>query len=167
AKEMGKHIPVLLDLRGLKLRTGPLAGRDAVPLAPGARVHLYPGNVPTTEGTLGINYPRLPEVLVPGERVLLAHGWIEPPVGEGTRECAVGSVGRGGPLASGQGATLPNVRLQDAAITETDRADIRFAAEHGVEFLGLSFLSTDEDVYEARRIALEYGAKPGIVAKIE
>ncbi len=34
-------------------------------------------------------------------------------------------------------------------------------------FLGLSFLSTDEDVYEARRIALKYGAQPGIVAKIE
>ena len=167
AKEMGKYIPVLLDLRGLKLRTGPLAGRDAVPLAPGARVHLYPGNVPTTEGTIGINYPRLLEVLVPGERVLLADGLIELLVEEVTRECAVCSVGRGGPLASGQGATLPNVRLQDAAITETDRADIRFAAEHGVEFLGLSFLSTDEDVYEARRIALEYGAKPGIVAKIE
>src|SRR5690606_22796661 len=146
AKEMGKYIPVLLDLRGLKLRTGPLAGRDAVPLAPGARVHLYPGNVATTVGTIGINYPPVLEVLAPGERGLLADGLIDLLVEELTRECAVCSVGRGGPLASGQGAPLPNVRLQDAAITETDRADIRFAAEHGVEFLGLSFLSTDEDV---------------------
>jgi pyruvate kinase len=76
-------------------------------------------------------------------------------------------VGRGGPLASGQGATLPNVRLQDAAITDADRQDIEFAAEYGIEFLGLSFLSSDEDVYDARRIALGYGAQPGIVAKIE
>ncbi|MEZ4569351.1 MAG: pyruvate kinase [Thermomicrobiales bacterium] len=77
-------------------------------------------------------------------------------------ECAVCSVGRGGPLASGQGATLPNVQLQDAAITDVDRRDIAFAAEHGIEFIGLSFLSTDEDVYDARRIALSYGAQPGI-----
>jgi pyruvate kinase len=165
--DLGRHIPVLLDLRGLKLRTGPLSGPDAVPLARGSQVKLVPGNVPTTEDQIGINYERLLEVLVPGERVLLADGLIELLVERVGNESAVCSVGRGGPLASGQGATLPNLRLQDAAITDADRQDIEFAAEYGVEFLGLSFLSTDEDVYDARRIALGYGAQPGIVAKIE
>ncbi|MEZ4523271.1 MAG: pyruvate kinase [Thermomicrobiales bacterium] len=166
-EETGKHIPILMDLRGLKLRTGPLAGDDAVPLARGSQLRLYPGPVETKDGQVGINYDRLLEVLVPGERVLLADGLIELLVESVGDECAVCSVGRGGPLASGQGATLPNVRLQDAAITDADRRDIAFAAEHGIEFIGLSFLSTDEDVYDARRIALSYGAQPGIVAKIE
>jgi pyruvate kinase len=165
--DLGRHIPVLLDLRGLKLRTGPLAGTDAVPLARGSQVKLYPGNIPTTDKQIGINYERLLEVLVPGERVLLADGLIELLVERVGSESALCSVGRGGPLASGQGATLPNVRLQDAAITDADHQDIEFAAEHGIEFLGLSFLSSDEDVYDARRIALGYGAQPGIVAKIE
>lgn len=165
--ETGRHIPILLDLRGLKLRTGPLAGDEAVPLARGSQVRLYPGSVATTYNTIGINYDSLLDVLVPGERVLLADGLIELLVEDVGSESALCSVGRGGPLASGQGATLPNVRLQDAAITGADRDDIAFAAEHGVEFLGLSFLSTDEDVYEARRIALSFGAQPGIVAKIE
>lgn len=166
-KETGRHIPILQDLRGLKLRTGPLAGDNAVPLARGSQVRLYPGPVETTYNTVGINYENLLDVLVPGERVLLADGLIELLVEEVGSESAICSVGRGGPLASGQGATLPNVRLQDAAITDTDKDDIAFAAEHGIEFLGLSFLSTDEDIYDARRIALSYGAQPGIVAKIE
>ena len=166
-KVTGKHIPILLDLRGLKLRTGPLAGDEAVPLARGSRVSLYPGNVETTNAQIGINYERLLEVLSAGDRVLLADGLIELLVERVEEDRAVCSVGRGGPLASRQGATLPNVRLQDAAITDADRDDIAFAAEYGIEFLGLSFLSTDEDVYEARRIALASGAQPGIVAKIE
>ena len=166
-KETGRYVPILLDLRGLKLRTGPLAGDQAVPLARGSQINLYPGPVETTYNQVGINYDRLLEVLEPGERVLLADGLIELLVEEIGDECALCSVGRGGPLASGQGATLPNVQLQDAAITDLDRDDIAFAAEHGIEFLGLSFLSTDEDVYQARRIALSYGAQPGIIAKIE
>ncbi len=166
-RETDKHIPILLDLRGLKLRTGPLGGDEAVPLARGSQVSLYPGPVETTYNQVGINYDRLLDVLEPGERVLLADGLIELLVEEVGSECALCSVGRGGPLASGQGATLPNVQLQDAAITDLDRDDIAFAAEYGIEFLGLSFLSTDEDVYQARRIALSFGAQPGIVAKIE
>ena len=165
--ETGQYIPILLDLRGLKLRTGPLAGSDAVPLARGSRVRLFPGPVETTQEQIGIDYEPLLDVLQPGERVLLADGLIELLVDQVNEDCAVCSIGRGGPLASGQGATLPNVRLQDAVITDADRRDIAFAAEHGIEFLGLSFLSTDEDVYQARRIALSYGAQPGIVAKIE
>ncbi len=167
AAERGRYVPILLDLRGLKLRTGPLEGEDAVPLARSSRVRLYPSHVPTTREQLGINYPRLLEVLQVGERVLLADGLIELLVEEIGDEYAWCRVGRGGPLASGQGATLPNVRLQDAAITEADRHDIEFAAKHNVEFLGLSFISTDEDIREARRLTADLGVHPGIVAKIE
>ncbi|MFW6074115.1 MAG: pyruvate kinase [Chloroflexota bacterium] len=167
AAEREKNVPILMDLRGLKLRTGPLEDGEAVPMARGSRVKLHPGIVPTTTDGLGINYERLLEVLSPGERVLLADGLIELLVEEIEEDYAWCRVGRGGPLASGQGATLPNVRLQDAALTAADRADIAFAAEHQVEFLGLSFLSTDEDVFEARRLALDLGARPGIIAKIE
>ena len=167
AHQRGRFVPVLMDLRGLKLRTGPLAGSDAVPLARGSKVRLVAGPAQTTNDQIGVNYPKLLEVLVPGERVLLADGLIELLVEQVNDDCAICSVGRGGPLASGQGVTLPNVRMQDAALTETDKADIRFAAEHGVEYIGLSFLSTEQDIIDARVIALEHGARPGIVAKIE
>lgn len=167
ADERGLFVPILMDLRGLKLRTGPLSGSDAVPLARGSQVRVYPGPVPTMPDQLGVNYDRLLGVLEPGERVLLADGLIELLVEEVGEDYATCSVGRGGPLASGQGVTLPNVRMQDAAITDVDKRDIEFAARHGVEYLGLSFLSTEEDVHQAREVAGKCGANPGIVAKIE
>jgi pyruvate kinase len=167
AAERNRHIPVLMDLRGLKLRTGPLAGEHAIPLARGGKVNVYPEQVPTTHEQLGVNYPKLLDVVVPGARMLVADGLIELLVEEVTDEAAVCSIGRGGPLASGQGVTIPNIAMQDATITDNDRLDIAFAAEHGVEFLGLSFLSTADDIRGARDLAADLGARPGLVAKIE
>ncbi len=167
AAERNRNIPILMDLRGLKLRTGPLEDGSPVPLARGGKIRVYPEQVPTSSTQMGVNYPKLLDVVVPGARMLVADGLIELLVEEVTPTCAVCSIGRGGPLASGQGFTIPNVAMQDATITDNDRADIAFAAEHEIEFLGLSFLSTAEDIHGARRITAEHGARPGLVAKIE
>ncbi|RIK42970.1 MAG: pyruvate kinase [Chloroflexi bacterium] len=167
ADERGRLIPILLDLRGLKIRTGPLAHNEAVPLARGAKVRVYPRLVPTTVDQIGVSYPALLDVVRPGSRMLLADGLIELLVEDLTDEYAICSIGRGGPLASGQGVTLPNVTLQEASLTATDRDDLAFAARHGVELLGLSFLSSAEDIHTARAAAADLGARPALVAKIE
>lgn len=167
AEKRGRNVPILMDLRGLKLRTGPVEGHTAVPLARGGKIKVYPEPVTTTRQQMGIGYPKLLDVLVPGARVLVADGLIELLVEEVHADHAVCSIGRGGPLASGQGVTIPNIPLQDATITENDRLDIAFAAEHEVEFLGLSFLSNADDVHGARQLAADLGARPGLVAKIE
>ena len=167
ADERNRQIPILMDLRGLKLRTGPLEGEHAVPLARGGQVRVYPSQVPTTPDQFGVNYPKLLDVVVPGARMLVADGLIELLVEEVTDEAAICSIGRGGPLASGQGVTIPNIVMQDATITDGDRRDIEFAAQHGVEYLGLSFLSTADDIRSARELAASFGGRPGLVAKIE
>lgn len=167
ADQRGRLIPILLDLRGLKIRTGPLAGADAVLLARGSRVRVYPSPVPTTIEQIGVNYPRLLDVLRPGARMILADGLIELLVEEIEDDCAVCSVGRGGPLASGQGVTLPNVTLGEGPLTANDREDLAFAAAHGVELVGLSFITSADDVRTARRVVQELGTNPWLVAKIE
>lgn len=163
----GRHVPLLLDLRGLKIRTGPLGGPDAVPLARGSKVKVFPQPVPTTPEQIGVTYSKLLQVIRPGARLLLADGLIEMLVESVTGEYALCSIGRGGPLASGQGVTLPSVVLQESSLTASDRDDVQFAAEFGIEYLGLSFLSSADDLTYARGVALALGAKPGLVAKIE
>jgi pyruvate kinase len=162
-----RHIPVLLDLQGLKIRTGPLDSADPAMLARGSTVRVYPEPVVSTYEQLGVSYPGLLSVVEPGSRLLLADGLIELMVEKVMPDHAVCNVGRGGPLLARQGVTLPNVTLQDGSLTSQDRRDIAFAARHGVEYLGLSFLSGADDIRSARYVASEHGARPGIVAKIE
>jgi pyruvate kinase len=92
---------------------------------------------------------------------------IELLVGEVRADYATCSIGRGGPLVARQGVTLPNVVLQDAVLTENDRVDLVFAAKHDIEYIGLSFLSSAQDIERTRGAALSLGWKPGICAKIE
>ncbi|MDQ3549890.1 MAG: pyruvate kinase, partial [Chloroflexota bacterium] len=167
ADERGQPLPVLMDLQGLKIRTGPLEGSEPAMLARGSKLRVYPYQVPSTNEQIGVGYPQLLQVIRPGQRVLLADGLIELLVEAIHTDHAVCSIGRGGPLAARQGVTLPNVVLQDAVLTDNDRADLAFAAQHNIEYVGLSFLSSALDIERARGAAMSLGWTPGIVAKIE
>src|SRR3954451_15375428 len=46
AAEVGKLVPILFDLRGLKIRTGPLGGDEPIPFARGSEVTILPEPVP-------------------------------------------------------------------------------------------------------------------------
>jgi pyruvate kinase len=167
--EEDRHVPVLLDLQGLKIRTGPLAeGADGpVPVARGTEVEIVPEAIPSTSSRIGIGYPNLFSVIRPGSRVLIADGLIELLVIRIEGGVGVCQVGRGGLLPPRQGVTLPGAAIRDGSLTETDRADIKFAVELGVDFLGLSFINDARDLLEARGTARAHGPEPGMIAKIE
>jgi pyruvate kinase len=70
----------------------------------------------------------------------------------------------GGPLSDRKGVNVPDVVLPIPALTEKDRADLAFALEHGVEYIGLSFVQRPEDVAEARALT---GGRAWIMTKME
>jgi pyruvate kinase len=169
ADEVGRHIPILFDLRGLKIRTGPLPeGQKFVRITEGDQLRLVPGPVETGDGVLGINYPQVLEVISPGSRVLISDGLIELLVDQVLDDHAIATVIRDGQLLSRQGVTLPGAPIKGGALTDVDREDIAFAVKNGVDFLGLSFLNDAEDLRMARDIARQHGDHvPGLIAKIE
>jgi pyruvate kinase len=168
AADIGRPVPVLFDLQGLKIRTGPLQGSEPVPIARGTEVEVVPEAVPTEPGRIGINYPGLLDVLEPGARLLISDGLIELLVERIAAGVAVCQVGRGGLLVGKQGVTLPGAQIRGGALTETDRADIAFAVGQGVDYLGLSFVNDASDLVLARGTAGAHGPNaPGLVAKIE
>lgn len=169
SRVVGKPVPILFDLRGLKIRTGPLPeGVKGVPFARGSDVRLDVGPVETTPERIGINFGNLLEVISEGSTVLIADGLIELLVKSVEPDHAVASVSRGGQLLGKQGVTLPSAPIKGGALTEGDKEDVKFAVEHGVDFLGLSFLNDAGDLHLAREIARQHGENvPGLVAKIE
>ncbi|MCC6790760.1 MAG: pyruvate kinase, partial [Thermomicrobiales bacterium] len=77
AAEVGKLGPILFDLRGLKIRTGPLEGDEPIPFARGSEVVIHAEPVTTIPGRIGIDYPNLLDVIQPGSRLLISDGLIE------------------------------------------------------------------------------------------
>lgn len=76
-----------------------------------------------------------------------------------------------GEVKNHKGVNLPDSKLSLPILTEKDRADLHFVVEQGVDYVGLSFVGSAEDIRLARKVMLETGASEGdipkVVAKIE
>jgi pyruvate kinase len=162
-EKAGRPIGILADVQGPKLRVGRFGG---------GRVHLQTGQPfrldlnPTPGNSQRVNLPH-PEIIAAasiGATLLLDDGKLRLRVEHKRGDALETMVVVGGPLSDRKGVNVPDVVLPIPALTEKDRADLAFALEHGVEYIGLSFVQRPEDVAEARALT---GGRAWIMTKME
>lgn len=159
----GRHVAVLLDLGGPKLRVGEMA--SGTTLETGSRFRLEGAECLGDSVRACVNYGGLAADLAEGDRVLLDDGRIElrvTGVAEGVVETVVES---GGALGSRKGLNVPGVTLGVEALTPKDVDDLSWGLDAGVDWVAQSFVRGPEDV-ERLRSAMGARQVP-IVAKIE
>jgi len=159
-------VAVLLDLAGPKLRLGQLQN-DQVYCPPGGKVRFVPGEVAQAPNELVSAYPYLMDELSPGDRVLLADGTVGLVVEEARKTEVICRVAQAGVVRSRQGINLPGVRLRVRALTDEDRRFVEWAAQNLVDFVGLSFVRTAEEIRELKALLQSRGSSSQVVAKIE
>ncbi len=164
----GRDVGVFADLQGPKIRIEKFAN-GAVELEDGKAFTLDASLAPDAGDAeqVGITYKDLPRDVVPGDRLLLDDGLIVLTVEsiDGTRiRCRVES---GGVLSNSKGINRQGGGLSAPALTEKDRADIRVAAELGVDYVAISFPRDANDIQIARDLVWDAGSRAGIIAKIE
>lgn len=166
AKGLGRNVAVLGDLSGPKLRTGALA-KSPVFLNAGDPFILTTDSIGGDWRGVSVSFPGLPEVVKPGDTILLNDGAIELAV----ESIAAGSVHTrvrvGGQLGSHKGINVPGRTLAIGGFTAKDRDDTRFAIAQELDWLALSFVRTPEDLRVARTWMAEAGAAIPLIAKIE
>jgi pyruvate kinase len=163
ADRAGRHVGVMVDLAGPKLRIGDMA--TGVELIAGARFALVVGGGAGDAAGASVSHAQLIEDLSPGDRVLLDDGRITLEVAAVGKDRADTVVISGGPLAGRKGISVPGVRLGLQAVTEKDLEDLAWALDAGVDLVALSFVHGPDDVLRLRK-AMGQRAVP-IVAKIE
>jgi pyruvate kinase len=167
ATERDRPVAILGDLQGPKLRVGELPEAGVV-LQVGERVLL--STEPDTPDSIPLLYPNLPQVVSPGDRMLLDDGLLELEVREAGGNSILAEVITGGVLYSHKGVNLPKADTRIPAITDKDRADLRFAIEQELDWVALSFVRTQDEVLELREMIRQQapsGLAPKIIAKIE
>jgi pyruvate kinase len=167
ARRSGRHVGIMQDLSGPKIRTGPLAGGDPVPLVAGRPVSLKAGDEPSTEHVIWTPYAELIRSAGIGDRLLLDDGRIELRVTGRGDDSVQAVVVHGGQLGAHKGINAPGVRLPSCALTEKDVVDLRFGLAQGVDFVALSFVQTAEDLKRAREAMTSAGRVVPLIAKIE
>jgi pyruvate kinase len=162
-----RHVGILQDLSGPKIRTGRLEGGRPIELRERDEVRLEGGDGTGGPGVIFTPYVRLIESAQPGDRLLLDDGKIELRVAARDGGALMATVVHGGPLGEHKGINAPGVKLPASAVTPRDADDLRFGLRLGVDIVALSFVQTPADVQTARAIVREAGADVPIVAKIE
>lgn len=173
ATETGKHVAVLLDLQGPKIRTGTVDPPLDIPTGETLTV-VMSKDFQATGNKVGTTWPTMADDVAPGERVLFADGAL---MGEVTAVRAATEAGpaevdirmtHGGLLKSRKGINLPDTDIKAPALTEKDRADLITGVKAGADYVALSFVRHARDIADLRDALEALGKRDmPVIAKIE
>jgi pyruvate kinase len=162
----GRHVAIMQDLSGPKIRTGPVEG-PPIELTDGSELRVAAGDRISDSHRVFTPYAELIHSARTGDRLLLDDGRIElRVVGIEDGELATVVVS-GGPLGGHKGINAPGVALPDSALTAKDEEDLHFGLDLGVDWVALSFVQTADDVRRARALIEGQGRRVPVIAKIE
>jgi pyruvate kinase len=168
------HIGELLFVEEpIRLRVGDLLVLTKEENTPAAQHHCLPHNGLPRNGLPHISCT-LPEAFTTaeaGQPIFFDDGKIEGRIRDVNpdhmRVEIVHTAANGAKLGSGKGINLPETDLGINAMTEKDRRDLDFVAEHA-DCVGLSFVNRPEDVQELQtELAARGKSDLGIILKIE
>ena len=166
AQAAGRHIAILADLCGPKIRVG-ILDSGQMTLTEGATVTVTTRDVVGGDGLIPSQYEDLHKDCSVGGRILLADGIMELEVKAVEGQDISCTVVQGGELTNRKGINLPGVDVCAPALTPKDVDDAEFALGLGVDFLAQSFVRRAADVEQLQSIikAAEHSAL--VIAKIE
>ncbi|HQT61212.1 MAG TPA: pyruvate kinase [Acidiphilium sp.] len=151
-RKFDRPIGILADVQGPKLRVGQFRG-GRVQLQAGAEFQLDLNPAPGDTRRVNLPHPEIIAAASIGATLLLDDGKLRLRVLRKREDQLLTEVVTGGPLSDRKGVNVPDVVLPIPALTKKDRADLAFALEHGIDYIGLSFVQRAADVLEAKEIA--------------
>ena len=165
SKKHNRHVAILQDLGGIKLRLGTLS--EPVQLNHGDEVIIGPEAISDVPELIPFPEPTVIKNLRAGNLVYISDGTIclEVFQTDGVRVNA--RVRNGGIISSYKGLNLPGVNIDHAVITDDDKRAIDFGVEQDVDWVGISFVRTLEDMLYAKAYLSNVGSKSLVMAKLE
>lgn len=165
SEALDEPIAILADLGGPKIRLGEL---------PDDRIFCELGDEfcfvaaePRSPRELTSTYAPLVKELRVGDRVMLADGTVSMLVESKEPGRVRLRVVQRGTIRSRQGINLPGVKLSAPAISVVDHQHAIWAAQAGVDFVGLSFVRSADEIRNLKSILRSCGSDARVVAKIE
>ncbi len=143
AAEARRPVGVLADISGPKIRLGRIPG-DTAELRAGEVVVLC---TPQKEDCgWPVTLANFDQYVEPGDPIYLADGTRKLIAVEAGGGIVRAHVEVGGPVGSFKGINLPSLRKPLPVVGEKDLLDSECALQAGVDWLGLSFVGSPEDV---------------------
>jgi pyruvate kinase len=165
-QELGVAVAILQDLAGPKVRIGTFAS-GTIELAVGDSFTLTTRPIEGTQHAVSVSYALLPQEVKPGDILLLDDGTVELKVQSVEAEDIHCQVTGGGRLGAHKGVNCPSGLFGLPILGAKDLQDLLFGVTQKVDYVGLSFVRTAEDVRIAKQEIAKRGGEIPVIAKIE
>ncbi len=165
-KELNKHVAILLDTCGPDIRTGKFSGGFAA-LNKGDKIRIYQEELlgDSTKFSIACN---LQDEVYEGTIIKLSAGTVQLQVVKVEEEYILCEVLNEGVVYDNRSVNIPNIKLDRTFLNKKDTEDIEFASKHNFDYLGLSFVSSLEDVLEVNDMLIKKNNNHlQIISKIE
>ena len=167
AERAGRHVAIMQDLSGPKIRTGELKNHQPLELNAGDALRIVVGDAIGDRDGISTTFDLTKAVSV-GNTILLDDGHLELRVDAVEGNTLRTTVVDGGALGEHKGINVPGVVLPASALTPKDVEDLTFGATIGVDYVALSFVQTAEDLRQARAaLAKAHAPRTPLIAKLE
>lgn len=165
AERCSKHVGVLVDLPGPKMRVG-IIENEEFDLEEGDELTIVNKDVVGSRDRISTTVADLYSLVEKGDPIILADGQIRAEVAKVKNTNITVKILSGGTLKSKKGFFLPNAEDKIEPFSDVDRAIINESINANVDFLGLSFVRRGTDVEEARSLLPE-NSPIRLISKIE
>lgn len=166
-KKYRRHIRILGDLEGYRIRIGRLKNSKAVDLKKRQRLCLTQDDIIGEGNLIAFDYKGDLRDIKNGQYIYIDDGRIALAVEGHAKRCLKAKVLIGGMLKEHKGVNIPGVRLRFSGLTEKDGRDLRFAIDNRLDFIAQSFVRTKSDMLKIRDFLKGDLPKCQIIAKIE
>ncbi|MDH5174907.1 MAG: pyruvate kinase [Elusimicrobiota bacterium] len=162
-----RHIKILQDLEGYRIRIGKFKNKEGVELKKRQQVLLTNQDVAGEKNVIPFDYGNSLNEIKAGTHIYIDDGNIALVVKSSTNRYIKAEVVIPGFLKENKGINIPNIRLQFKGLTDKDRIDIQFGIKNKVDYIAQSFVRDRNDIIQIRDLVKPRLPNCQIVAKIE
>ncbi|WP_298503005.1 pyruvate kinase [uncultured Methanobrevibacter sp.] len=165
-KECNKPVAIMYDTKGPEFRTLKFKN-GGVNLIKDDTIKMSKRCIIGDESEFGVNHKEAIDFIEIGDKVLIDNALLELEVIDKKDDFVVLKALGDGEIQDNKTINVPEVDLNLDSISDIDKRDITFAAQHSCDYLALSFVNTREDVIAARKIIEDAGGDASVISKIE
>ncbi|CAK4033911.1 pyruvate kinase [Lecanosticta acicola] len=171
ATQPGRPVAIALDTKGPEIRTGNTPGDEDIPISAGSEINITTDDKYATASdnkNMYVDYKNITKVIEAGRTIYVDDGVLAFEVVEVTDDKNIKCKAiNNGKISSKKGVNLPKTDVDLPALSEKDKADLRFGVKNNVDMVFASFIRRAEDITAIREVLGEDGKDIQIIAKIE
>ena len=166
-KKYRRHIRILQDLEGYRIRVGRFKDKKAIELKKRQILVLTNEKIWGDKKSVPFDYEGSLKDIKPGSRIYIDDGNIELLVKKSFKKFLQAEVVIPGILKENKGINIPDINLKFKGLSEKDKEDIHFGIRNKVDFIAQSFVRDRFDILAIRKLIRGRLNDCKIIAKIE